>query len=131
MKTPVVLILAILAQVAGNIILKKGMHGIEGANLGATISQVAQNPMIWLGIVFLGTFFVLFTAALSWADLSFILPATSFGYVLNVACAKYFLDEQVSLTRWLGAIIICVGVAFVSRSKIKTETLEASEGGDA
>ena len=87
--------------------------------------------MIWLGILFLATFFALYTAALSWADLSFILPATSFGYVLNVACAKYFLNEQVSLTRWLGAIIICVGVAFVSRSEIKTENLEVTDGGDA
>jgi uncharacterized membrane protein len=131
MKTATVLILAILAQVAGNILLSKGMHGIAGENLWAIVSQVAQNPMIWLGILFLGMFFALYTSALSWADLSFILPATSFGYVLNVACAKYFLNEEVSLTRWLGAIIICVGVAVVSRSEIKTETLEDAGRGKA
>lgn len=131
MKTAVVLILAILAQVAGNILLSKGMHGIEGENVRAIISQVGQNPMIWFGILFLAIFFALYTSALSWADLSFILPATSFGYVLNVACAKYFLNEQVSLTRWLGAIVICVGVAFVSRSKIKTETPNDADGGKA
>jgi drug/metabolite transporter (DMT)-like permease len=129
MKTAVVLVLAIFAQVAGNILLSKGVHGIKNESLEATLLQIAQNPMIWLGIFFLGMFFVLYTAALSWADLSFILPATSFGYVLNVACAKYFLNEQVSLTRWLGALIICVGVAFVSRSKIKTENLAEAEGG--
>lgn len=129
MKTAVVLILAIFAQVAGNILLSKGMHGIESANLQATILQIAQNPRIWLGVLFLATFFALYTAALSWADLSFILPATSFGYVLNVACAKYFLNEQVSLTRWIGAVVICVGVAFVSRSKIKTESVAESQGG--
>src|SRR5437870_1220363 len=85
MKTAVVLILAIFAQVAGNICLSKGVHGIENESLQATLLQIVQNPMIWLGILGLAIFFVLYTAALSWADLSFILPATSFGYVLNVA----------------------------------------------
>jgi uncharacterized membrane protein len=61
--------------------------------------------------------------------LSFIVPATSFGYVLNVACAKYFLNEQVSLKRWAGAFIICIGVAFVSRSEERTyETAEKTGG---
>lgn len=129
MKTAVVLILAIFAQVAGNISLSKGMHAIENESLQTAVLQIAQNPMIWLGMLGLVIFFVLYTAALSWADLSFILPATSFGYVLNVACARYFLNEQVSLTRWLGALVICVGVAFVSRSNVKTENL--AEGGNA
>jgi drug/metabolite transporter (DMT)-like permease len=131
MKTAVVLILAIFAQVAGNILLSKGVHGLKNESLQATVLQIAQNPLVWLGIFFLAMFFVLYTAALSWADLSFILPATSFGYVLNVACAKYFLNEQVSSTRWLGAFIICVGVAFVSRSKIKTEVVAEADKGTA
>jgi drug/metabolite transporter (DMT)-like permease len=131
MKTAVVLLLAIVSQVAGNILLSKGMHNLEGESLAAMISQVVANPMIWLGILLLAAFFGLYTAALSWADLSFILPATSFGYVLNVACARYFLNEQVSAWRWLGAIIICVGVAFVSRSEIKTADAEEARGGKA
>jgi len=61
-------------------------------------------------------FFVLFSAALSWADLSFVLPATAFGYVLNVAAGNYFLGESVSTSRWAGAAIITLGVLFVSRS---------------
>jgi drug/metabolite transporter (DMT)-like permease len=128
MKTAVVLTLAIFAQVAGNILLSKGVHGIKSESLQATLWQIAENPQIWLGIFFLGMFFLLYTAALSWADLSFVLPATSFGYVLNVACANYFLNEQVSMTRWLGAIVICIGVAFVSRSKVKTVSPAEVEG---
>jgi drug/metabolite transporter (DMT)-like permease len=129
MKTAVVLTLAIFAQVAGNILLSKGVHGIKSESLQATLWQIAGNPLVWLGIFFLAMFFILYTAALSWADLSFVMPATSFGYVLNVACAKYFLQEQVSLTRWLGAVVICVGVAYVSRSKVKTVSPAEAEGG--
>ena len=130
MKTAIVLILAIVAQVAGNILLSKGMHGGEGLEVSASILYAASSPIIWLGTLLLATFFALYSAAMSWADLSFILPATSFGYVLNVACAKVFLNESVSLTRWLGAVIICVGVAFVSRSEVKTYDMAEAAGGN-
>jgi drug/metabolite transporter (DMT)-like permease len=129
MKTAVVLFLSIVAQVAGNIILSKGMHTVTGDSYLAMAVSAAQNPMIWLGTLLLCIFFGLYSAAMSWADLSYILPVTSFGYVLNVACAKYFLNEQVSLMRWVGALIICVGVAFVSRSEVKTYDAAEKVGG--
>lgn len=129
MKTAVVLFLSIVAQVAGNILLSKEMHAVAGDNFITTILSVAENPTIWLGTLLLCIFFGLYAAAMSWADLSFIVPATSFGYVLNVACAKYFLNEEVSRTRWIGALIICVGVAFVSRSELKTYGMEEKVGG--
>ena len=80
------------------------------------ISQGLTSPDIWLGIGLLGVFFVLYATVLSWADLSFVLPATAFGYVLNVVCGYYFLHEAVTLSRWLGSLCICLGVACVSRS---------------
>ncbi len=129
MKTAVVLFLSIVAQVAGNIILSKGMHAVAGEDFLATVLSAAQNPTIWLGTLLLCIFFGLYSAAMSWADLSYILPVTSFGYVLNVACAKYFLNEQVSLRRWMGAFIICIGVACVSRSEQKTYDTQDRAGG--
>jgi uncharacterized membrane protein len=127
MKTAVVLITAIVAQALGDVCLTKGMKAISSleANAGATgrlseISHIAleaiQSPMVWVGTLLLIVFFVLFSAALSWADLSFVLPATAFGYVLNVAAGNYFLAESVSNRRWAGAAIITLGVLFVSRS---------------
>jgi drug/metabolite transporter (DMT)-like permease len=72
-------------------------------------------------------FLYCFSAALSWADLSFVLPATAFGYVLNVAAGYYFLGETVSTRRWAGAVIITLGVLFVSRSGDRTGDLPAEE----
>ena len=85
--------------------------------------QVFTNPLIWLGILLLGLFFGLYLAALSWADLSFVLPVTSFGYAMN-ACAWRLLGEHVSITRWVGTLIICVGVATVSRTEQRTTSPE-------
>jgi uncharacterized membrane protein len=123
MKTAVVLLLAMLAQAGGDVYLSRGMRLIAAANeleesyIVGLIAQGLTHPVIWLGIGLLAVFFVLYAAALSWADLSFVLPATAFGYVLNVACGYYFLHEAVTPARWLGALCICLGVVCVSRSR--------------
>ncbi len=135
MKTAVVLITAIVAQAFGDVCLTKGMKAITsletgGAGFSGLLSQVShialqaiQNPMVWVGTLLLIMFFALFSAALSWADLSFVLPATAFGYVLNVAAGNYFLGESVSNKRWAGAVIITLGVLFVSRSGQRTDEM--------
>ena len=82
--------------------------------------QVFTNPFIWLGIGILTVFYFLYLAALSWADLSYVLPVTAFGYTLNAVMAKWLLHEHVSLTRWAGTLVICIGVAVVSRTEQKT-----------
>jgi drug/metabolite transporter (DMT)-like permease len=126
MKTATVLILAIVSQAMGNVYLAKAMKTITLASAGAgddliaTAARAVTNPVLWLGTLLLVVFFVLYSAALSWADLSFVLPATAFGYVLNVAAGHYFLNESVSPTRWAGSVIITFGVFLVSRSGIRT-----------
>jgi drug/metabolite transporter (DMT)-like permease len=126
MKTLVVLFIAICAQVLGDVCLTKGMKTIGEVNtlapaqLLAVGAQVFSNPFIWLGIGLLAVFYLLYLAALSWADLSFVLPVTAFGYLLNAALAWLLLGEAIPLTRWLGTALICAGVAIVARTEQKT-----------
>lgn len=139
MKTAAVLITAIVAEAAGDVCLTKGMKAIAslettGEGSSASLSQVAhvglqamQSPMVWVGTLLLIVFFVLLAAALSWADLSFVLPATAFSYVLNVAAAYYFLNESVSMRRWAGAVIIMLGVLCVSRSRHRSVEAQGDE----
>lgn len=126
MKTLLVLFFAICAQVLGDICLTKGMKSVGEVNtldpaalfhLGV---QVFTTPVIWLGIAMLLVFYLLYLVALSWADLSFVLPVTAFGYVLNALLSWQLLGEHVPLTRWLGTAIISVGVAVVSHTEQKT-----------
>lgn len=126
MKTLIALFFAILAQTLGDVWLTKGMKSVGEVNtlvpgeLLAVGWQVFTNPLIWAGIGLLFVFFVLYLTALSWADLSYVLPVTAFGYALNAAMAKYLLGEHVSLARWAGTMVICVGVAVVSRTEQRT-----------
>lgn len=130
MKTLLVLFIAICAQVLGDVCLTKGMKTIGEVNTLDPVAllqigvQVFTNPYVWLGIAILTVFYLLYLVALSWADLSFVLPVTAFGYVLNALLAWQLLGEHIALTRWLGTSIICVGVAVVSRTEQKTTSTE-------
>jgi drug/metabolite transporter (DMT)-like permease len=133
MKTAIVVALAVLAQAVGNTFLSKGMKMI--ASMPAftdgfspmMIVCALQNPLIWAGILLLLVFFACFLSALSWADLSFVLPATASGYILNVFFASQFLGEPVSQARWLGSVLIVGGIALVTWSSRKSDVHEIVE----
>jgi drug/metabolite transporter (DMT)-like permease len=72
------------------------------------------NPLVAVGVALLLAFFASYMNALSWADLTYVLPATSLGYVLLALVARFVLHEQVSPMRWLGIALISGGVGFVA-----------------
>ena len=123
MKTHIVLAISILSQATGNVFLSKGMKqigsasGIGEAGLLVPFAHAISSPTIWLGAALLLIAFLLFSAALSWADLSFVLPAVSVEVIVNVAFADYFLNEPVSAVRWIGTVFVSIGVILVMRSK--------------
>jgi uncharacterized membrane protein len=57
---------------------------------------------------------------MSWADYSYVMPAGAFGYALLTLLAVVFLHESVSPRRWIGVILICVGVLVVGLTKPRT-----------
>ena len=101
---------------AGDSMLSHGMkqtgsislHHLQGVILAV------RNPWVAGGIVLLLAFFASYTNALSWADLTYVLPATSLGYVLLALVARFTLHEQVSPLRWMGIALISAGVSFVA-----------------
>lgn len=107
----------------GDCLLSHGMKQIGAlhfSNLPEMFLTIL-NPWIALGIILLLAFFASYMMALSWADLTYVLPATSLGYVLLALIAKVFLHEQVSVTRWAGIVLISAGVAFVTRGPALTK----------
>jgi len=123
-KTLSLLTIAILLVSIGDMLLAHGMKKI-GAVTSCSPSdllkmgvQIFSNPSIIIGIIFLAGFFFLWLAILSWCDLSFVLPLTALSYVLTAVLSIIFLGETVSPLRWAGTILICVGVALVTKSGI-------------
>jgi drug/metabolite transporter (DMT)-like permease len=134
MKTAVVLVAAVLANSLANICLSKGMKQYGKApTLGlswilATSQRVASNGWLVAGVLFLLIFFAAYLTALSWADLSFVLPSIAPAYLLTAAMSKVMLHETVSPTRWLGTVLIVTGTCFVARTYSPPSEAAAVEG---
>lgn len=101
---------------AGDSLLARGMKDLGGISLHHLSSLVLAilNPWVASGILLLLAFFASYMSALSWADLTYVLPATSLGYVLVALAAQFGFHEAISPTRWLGIVLITAGVGFVA-----------------
>ena len=106
----------------GDSLLSYGMKQV--GNISATdfssLLLAISNPWVALGIFFLLGFFASYMTALSWADLTYVLPASSAGYVLLALIARFALHENVSLMRWLGIALVSSGVGFVTTGPERT-----------
>jgi drug/metabolite transporter (DMT)-like permease len=107
----------------GDVLLKRGMDNLGEIHLNhwTHIFNAFIDPWIILGILFLAGFFYSYLTALSWADLTFVLPATAFGYVVTAFLSRVFLHETVSPWRWAGVLLITCGVGLVARGPSLTE----------
>jgi uncharacterized membrane protein len=100
----------------GDSLLARGMKELGGISLHnfSGLLLAILNPWVTIGILLLLAFFASYMSALSWADLTYVLPATSLGYVLVALIAHFSFHEQISPTRWLGIALIAAGVGFVA-----------------
>jgi len=113
-KTQLFALLSVLSNVAGNSALTHGMQGI-GVVGNSPLDLIAAlfHPWVALGVALLIVWTFAHMALLSWADLSYVMPVTAIGYVVTAFAGKLFLGEFVSPTRWLGILLITIGVALV------------------
>lgn len=125
-KTYVLLFLLVLLGSVGNTILSKGMKDAGNldisqiAALVAGAARVLTSATIWIGIAMMLGFMVCHMLVLSWADYSFVMPFSAIAYALVPLFAYLFLDEQVSLARWIGIVLIVLGVALINRTPHRT-----------
>jgi len=116
----------VLFSSVGDILLSKGMKQIGAvsltsrASLAAAFVRTVTSGTIWLGITGLLLFFVCYLVVLSWADYSFVLPASASGYAIVPLLGYVLLGEVVPSTRWLGVVCICLGVLLVGRTPPRT-----------
>lgn len=119
-KTAILIAVIVLADSAGDVLLTRGMKQvgeistIRWRELLAIARKVLSNRSFLSAIFFICVTFVSFLTVLSWADLSLVFPATSLIYVVSTLGAKFILGETVTLQRWAGILLVCLGVALTS-----------------
>lgn len=123
----------VLFGALGDVSLSFGMKRVGAISLErwAQAFTALANPWVILGILLLLAFFAAYLTALSWADLTYVLPATAIGYVLVALLSVWLLNETVTPMRWLGILLVSAGVAFVARGpEITPQPLALEETAD-
>jgi uncharacterized membrane protein len=129
-KTLIMVLAMVVCAVTGDLLLKRGMSEAGAVQftehgLGQALLHMATSGMIWLGILFLLGFMASQMTVMSWADYSYVMPAGAFGYALQTFLAVVVLHETVSAKRWIGVLLICVGVVLVGQTKPRTSEAAA------
>jgi drug/metabolite transporter (DMT)-like permease len=129
LKTRVVACVVVLSNVLGNSSMSWGLKGQAVRLSYSPLDYLGAlfNPWVMLGVSLLILWMLSRMALLSWADLSYVLPVTSLGYVLTAVMGKVFLLEQVSWQRWAGILLIVGGVSLVERTSIRTTAARHGE----
>ena len=131
-RTYLLLGIMVFFSSVGNVLLSKGMKQVgeivdfSPVALLAVFLRTFMNSSIWLGIFSLLLFFVSYLLLLSWADLSYVQPASAIGYAMVALLGYVLLGESISPTRWIGVLFISGGVALVGGTHPSTTRSDRS-----
>jgi ceramide glucosyltransferase len=134
MKTFLLLCSLVVGSSLGEILSAKGMRKVGAVSfrpraLIGALGRMIRSPYLFGGVACLAVAFFSFISLLSFADLSFVAPLTAVTFITNTLGARFFLKERISKERWIGTILVAIGVAIISLDKhaevfIKTLAIE-------
>ena len=125
-KTYFLILLVIIFSPLGNVLLSTGMKQVgpmtfhSASQFFGVFAQVFTSGVIWLGIASLFAYFISYMLVLSWADYSYVQPATAMGYVIVALLGHFVLHEIVTPLRWIGISLIFLGVLIVGHTPPRT-----------
>ncbi len=126
LKTYVMVALIVIFNSAGNFFFGLGMkrigavHSLSLSVLRSIFIAVFSSIWIWFGIISMLLFLAALMLVLSWADFTYVLPATAAMYAVVPLLGHFLLGESVTPVRWAGVALICAGVLFVAKTPPST-----------
>ena len=125
-KTYCMILIMVVFGPLGNVLLGKGMKNVGSAAIWAPSElphifiRIFTSGYIWLGVASLLTFFVAYMLILSWADFSYVQPASSVAYLVVALLGYLYLGEKIAPLHWAGIGVICLGVFVVGNTPPRT-----------
>lgn len=108
-----IVLLNVIFLVIGQLLFKLGLDRI-GVLTFSNMITVFLSPWIWAGLLLYVFATLLWFAALSRANLNAVYPLQSLSYLIGLAASVFVLHETVSPMRWIGTMVILLGVVLVS-----------------
>ena len=115
------ILISVLLTALGQLFFKKGMMGIAArlpqASLWKIIGYGLFDLYVFLGFLAFGSGALLWLAVLAREELSYAYPLSSLGYLAVLFGSFFFFQEQISLVRVIGILVIMAGVFLVEYSR--------------
>lgn len=111
------MLIATLLSSAGEALAAKGMKTLDTNQ--ALIQQIKTALSDWhvcVGLLMLLGYLLLYVYSLSLAELSVVLPLSAASYLIGIFLSKYYLHEDIKPARWVGTLVIIVGVLIIAWS---------------
>jgi len=121
-KSILLILLSIVIAIGGQVLLKIGMNQISSDEILSFVGvrnfflAVLKSPKVMTGLFLYGLSAVVWLIILTRVDLSFAYPMIGISYIFMLLISKFLLNEQVSPLRWIGAVVISIGVVIITRS---------------
>lgn len=114
------ILISVLGGAIGQLLLKNGMNKMGAVTLSLgdapqLLLKLATNPWVVGGLFLYGCGTIFWLAGISRVDLSYAYPFASLSYVVMLLVAWQLFDEQITLPRIIGTLVIASGVLIVSR----------------
>ncbi len=123
-----VLLAVMVSASVGDALLARGMAEVGPVDLHhlRLLLHALLNPFVAGGILVLAGFFASYMTALSFADLTYVMPATAFSQVITALLSRFWLHEHLTLYRWGGIVLIFCAVGFMAGGPSLTERAAAT-----
>ena len=112
--------LSTVFTVAGQLFLRKGMLDVGEVSfslqsLWKTLGETASNGYVISGFILFALGAIFWLVVLSKVEVSYAYPIGSLGYILLLFASWLFLGETIPLSRWIGVLLICLGIFFIAK----------------
>jgi len=121
-KTILLVLAAEIAVTAGQILFKKGTGRLDRQHFKKFetyfefIKKILKIPVIWAGLLLMGSGLFFWLVALAGSDLSVVFPLGSMQYVLVLVASRLFLKEKIDRKKLIGTLLVMLGVIAIARS---------------
>jgi drug/metabolite transporter (DMT)-like permease len=114
------IVTAVLLSVAGQLLVKKGINLMPGLDFSKGVigvyARILFSPYVLAGTLMYCFSVVFWLYSLTKVELSYAAPFLALTYIFIVLASWLFLGESVSAMRWIGVVVVSVGVLIVSLS---------------
>jgi drug/metabolite transporter (DMT)-like permease len=115
--------LIVVAGTGGELCVSRAMKSVgeatslRPAEVVRVVRGAFRQPWMWAGISMMALAFFALLGALSFYNVSFVVPVTALSYVAGAIGGVVFLHERVNFQRWMGVLLVAIGVALVFLGK--------------